>query len=314
MIDAMANHATRVRSYIDRHGVEAVEDFIDACLSLENMIDYHAALIERQERRERAPRSQEPDDEEDVVPRFRSKPYMERYINPPAYIEEQKTRIQERSRRKKHFPEAPHKDVLQFLLEHAPLENWERDVLAIVRDEAHYFAPQAMTKVLNEGWASYWHSAIMTQRALSDAEVVDFADQHSGALAMAPGRINPYKIIELFATEDRNKVRRTSRCATTSRNAGAGPCWARAPEVFEVRRARQRPDVHRRARGRDFASGLPQLRLRLGAGRWRVLTAIGASRAPARVATNLGQPIIHAGREPRQPRRAVPEASLKASP
>ena len=42
MIDEMANHATRVRSYIDRHGVETVEDFIDACLSLENLIDPHA--------------------------------------------------------------------------------------------------------------------------------------------------------------------------------------------------------------------------------------------------------------------------------
>ena len=199
MIDEMANHATRVRSYVDRHGVEVVEDFIDACLSLENLIDYHADMIERQERRERPPLSSEAEDEQEVVPRLKSKPYMERYINPPAYLEEQKARLQERARRKKHFPDEPHKDVLKFLLEHAPLENWERDVLSIVREEAYYFAPQAMTKVMNEGWASFWHSTIMTQRALNDAEVVDFADHHSGTLAMAPGRINPYKIgIELF--------------------------------------------------------------------------------------------------------------------
>src|SRR5215831_1963200 len=54
MIDEMANHATRVRSYIDRYGVETVEDFIDACLSLENLIDPHAEFIERRERRDRS--------------------------------------------------------------------------------------------------------------------------------------------------------------------------------------------------------------------------------------------------------------------
>jgi stage V sporulation protein R len=68
-----------------------------------------------------------------------------------------------------------------------------------VREEAYYFAPQGMTKIMNEGWASFWHSTIMTQRAMNDSEVIDFADQHSGTLVMGPGRFNPYKIgIELF--------------------------------------------------------------------------------------------------------------------
>ncbi len=52
-----------------------------------------------------------------------------------------------------HFPEQPEKDVLLFLIEHAPLKNWQRDVLTIVRDEAYYFYPQAQTKIMNEGWA-----------------------------------------------------------------------------------------------------------------------------------------------------------------
>ncbi|HLM43714.1 MAG TPA: SpoVR family protein, partial [Myxococcaceae bacterium] len=42
MIDEMANHATRVRRWIDKIGVEKVEDFIDRTLSLENLIDQHA--------------------------------------------------------------------------------------------------------------------------------------------------------------------------------------------------------------------------------------------------------------------------------
>jgi stage V sporulation protein R len=200
MIDQMANHATRVRSHIDRHGVEAVETFVDACLSLENLIDPHSAFIERRERREAPPLSSaEGDDEAAPVPRLPSKGYMERYINPPAFMEEQRARVAERAARQRRTPAEPRRDVLQFLVENAPIENWERDVLAIVRDEAYYFAPQAMTKIMNEGWAAYWHSTILTRRALTDAEVVDFADQHSGALAMSPGRLNPYKIgIELF--------------------------------------------------------------------------------------------------------------------
>jgi stage V sporulation protein R len=206
MIDEMANHATRVRSSIDRHGVEAVEDLIDACLSLENLIDYHGDFIERQERRERAPTEAEEDDARSKpVPRLKSKSYMEPYINPPAFIEEQKAKRAERAKRKKKVPAEPQRDVLQFLIDHAPLENWERDVLSIVREEAYYFAPQGMTKTLNEGWAAFWHSEIMTKRALTDAEVIDFADHHSGTTAMAPGRLNPYKIgIELLRDiEDR---------------------------------------------------------------------------------------------------------------
>jgi len=46
---------------------------------------------------------------------------------------------------------------------------------------------------------SYWHSTIMTQKALTPAEFIDYADHHSGTMAMSGGRLNPYKIgIELL--------------------------------------------------------------------------------------------------------------------
>jgi stage V sporulation protein R len=205
MVDAMANHATRVRHHIDRHGVEAVEDFIDACLSLENLIDYHAPFVER--RREPRPKTQAEEDADEAksVVRLPSKSYMEPYINPPSFLEQQKTKRAERAKRKRQVPSEPERDVLKFLLDHAPLESWEHDVLSIVREEAYYFAPQGMTKVANEGWAAFWHSMIMTQKALSASELIDYADQHSGTLAMTPGRMNPYKIgIELYREiEDR---------------------------------------------------------------------------------------------------------------
>ncbi|MEZ6064765.1 MAG: SpoVR family protein [Planctomycetaceae bacterium] len=89
--------------------------------------------------------------------------------------------------------------MLLFLLERAPLKDWQHDILAIIRDEAYYFAPQGQTKIMNEGWASFWHSTIMTRHGLTDADVVEYADHHSGTMAMSPHRLNPYKIgIELF--------------------------------------------------------------------------------------------------------------------
>ncbi len=97
------------------------------------------------------------------------------------------------------FPEHPEKDVLLFLISHAPLKPWQRDILSIIRDEAYYFAPQGQTKIMNEGWASYWHSTIMTTKALTSSEVIDYADHHSGTMATQRGRLNPYKLgIELL--------------------------------------------------------------------------------------------------------------------
>jgi stage V sporulation protein R len=201
MIDGMANHAARVRRHMARHGQDTVEDFIDTCLSLENLIDPMSPYIVRS----RAP-EEDDDDDEPQVGRLRAKGYMESFINPPEYLARQKKkREDEAKKQRKRFPEQPQRDVLAFLVEHAPLEHWQRDVLEIVRDEAYYFAPQAMTKIMNEGWASYWHSTILTQKALTAAEVIDYADANSGVLATSPGRLNPYKLgIELLRNiEDR---------------------------------------------------------------------------------------------------------------
>jgi hypothetical protein len=102
------------------------------------------------------------------------------------------------------YPAQPTRDVLLFLLKHARLDDWQQDILGIIRDEAYYFAPQAMTKVMNEGWATYWHSKLMTSHFLEAKEIVHYADQHSGVVHMAPGGFNPYKIgLEMFKDIER---------------------------------------------------------------------------------------------------------------
>jgi stage V sporulation protein R len=125
---------------------------------------------------------------------------MSDYINPPGALKAEEEELKKQQQAiERSFPERPEKDVLLFLIEHAPLKPWQRDVLSIIRDEAYYFAPQAQTKIINEGWASFWHSTIMTERALEPWECIDYADHHSGTMAMSRGRINPYKLgIELL--------------------------------------------------------------------------------------------------------------------
>jgi stage V sporulation protein R len=206
MMDEMANHGNRIRRYMDEVGVEEVEEFIDACLSIEDQIDVHSPFIRRRDEKSRydfTPDGKNGD--EDGPPRFRAKEYMDRFINPPARLAKAAKELEEKRREAKPFPERPERDVMLFILEHAPLNAWQADVLSIVRDEAYYFAPQAQTKIMNEGWASYWHSTIMTRQGVSAADIVNYCDHHSGTMASSPTQLNPYKLgIELFRDiEDR---------------------------------------------------------------------------------------------------------------
>jgi stage V sporulation protein R len=199
MMDEMANHGTRLRRYVEKFGEDEVEAFIDRCMSIDDLIDIHSTAIRRREEVSRYD-FKEVEDESVKLTRFKSKDYMDDYINPRAVLkaeEEERRKLKEQTAR--NFPEQPEKDVLLFLIENAPLKPWQRDVLSIVRDEAYYFAPQGQTKIMNEGWASFWHSTIMTQKGLSPSELIDYADHHSGTMATSRGRINPYKLgIELF--------------------------------------------------------------------------------------------------------------------
>jgi stage V sporulation protein R len=205
MMDEMANHATRFRRFIDRHGVDKVEDFIDRCLSLENLIDYHAPFIQRKPRPLTEEEKEASEGPVEVRGISTDREYMRDFLNPKEFMQGERKRLEAERARQKRFPEHPERDVLLFLIDNAPLERWEHEILAMLRDEAYYFAPQGQTKIMNEGWASYWHSTILTQKALRDSEVIDYADHHSGAMGIRPGALNPYKLgIELFRDiEDR---------------------------------------------------------------------------------------------------------------
>ncbi len=179
MVDTMADHGVRVRRYMERHGQEAVERFLDVALAIDNLIDPYLPLREARARTAPGPR---PLSRRERARRTLSAVTGDAPVEAPA-------------------PPAfrPTLDVLGFLVDNADLPDWQRDVLGIVRREAYYFVPQRMTKIMNEGWASFWHSRIMTRSVLGADEIVDFADCHSGATAARPGQLNPYKLgIDLF--------------------------------------------------------------------------------------------------------------------
>ncbi len=212
MIDEMGNHRTKIMRLMNKFGVDDIEEFIDCCLSLENLIDQRKVGFSNQKEDETHPDyienhknddhglMQAQGDDRPVVRKLKNtRDYMDQFVNPQSFLDSEKKKLEEAAQKSKKFPEFAERDVLLFLIEYAPLEAWEREVLSIIRDEAYYFAPQGQTKIMNEGWAAYHHTQMMTQKILDDSEIIDYADHHSGTTAQSSGRLNPYKLgMELF--------------------------------------------------------------------------------------------------------------------
>lgn len=198
MLAVMANHGTKIRRYMERYGQNRVEEFIDRVNSIENLIDVGMLFETSESRRQSEERMKAAateianlsDDRSNALKSFmRAKDRKEGGAPLPA------EEVSDLREKKINYP----RDIMHYLLENAPLEEWEADILGILRDEAYYYLPQRLTKIMNEGWASYWHSHIMTTRALKASEIIDYADHHAGVMAMSKQNINPYKIgIELY--------------------------------------------------------------------------------------------------------------------
>lgn len=203
MMDVMANHSTKIRRYIEIHGQDKVEKFIDQVLSLENLLDINhlfetgEVLQSRKEKLDKANAESESDgylndDRSDALRSFmRSKKKSAQNTEEEVADDDSVDFATNVGKGEV--------DILKFLIEHAPITEWQADIIGCLREEAYYFLPQRITKIMNEGWASYWHSKILTQRALDPSEILDFADTHAGVMVMSKKNINPYKVgIELM--------------------------------------------------------------------------------------------------------------------
>ncbi|HIL26459.1 MAG TPA: stage V sporulation protein R [Nitrospinaceae bacterium] len=93
------------------------------------------------------------------------------------------------------IPTEPEQDLFSFLLEHGKdYEDWELDLIEITKREAYYFMPQIQTKIMNEGWASFWHYKLMHQLDLPQKYHLPFLKSHNQVIQPHVGRINPYNL------------------------------------------------------------------------------------------------------------------------
>jgi stage V sporulation protein R len=169
-------------------------------LSLERLID-PAKAWERREPKRTAIRDERKVHTPYRLPVARDRLYMDPHINPEEWLTKQraKARREEIAEELGLFAE-PTRDILGHLRDHAPLKPWQQDIVAILWEEAMYFAPQIDTKVTNEGFASWCDHHLMAGKRLAalgqkthDAGIFEYARHKTGVLG-GKWSDNPYKL------------------------------------------------------------------------------------------------------------------------
>ncbi|WP_336344117.1 SpoVR family protein [Halalkalicoccus ordinarius] len=193
----LSRHARTVESAMADPEIDRseVERWIDNVLCVEDVIDQHRAFS-----RERVEESiDEDEDIEAALEGLGLSEEVRREVFDEAWLERHAGEGRSGS-----FPETPEPDLLAFLREHGKrydgeadrareMDPWQREILEMLRTESYYFAPQRMTKVMNEGWAAYWESMMMGEEGFAEAdEFIDYAD-HQARVLGSPG-LNPYKL------------------------------------------------------------------------------------------------------------------------
>ena len=200
--DAILDYLVFARRYVmeceERQGAAAVEEVLDACHALmQHGVDRYrrpaaptlkaesARLAEREAHRER-----------NFNDLWRTLPECESASTPGS------TGC---------FPSEPQENILYFVEKYSPrLEPWQRELVRIVRKLAQYFYPQAQTKVMNEGWATFWHYTILNrlheQGLVDDGFMLEFLKSHTNVISQpaydspAYNGLNPYALgCALFA-------------------------------------------------------------------------------------------------------------------
>lgn len=132
----------------------------------------------------------------------------------------------------KKFPPQPEKDLLLFIENFSrELSDWQRDILTMMREEMLYFWPQLETKIMNEGWASYWHQRIVRELDLTSAEAIEFAKLNAGVVQPSKTGINPYYLgLKIFEDIEERYNNPTEEMKQRGVKPGSG-----REKMFEVR-------------------------------------------------------------------------------
>ncbi len=186
IVEQAAAHAHRIEQIIKEEGEQRVEAVLDCALSLEPHIDTQQIL-----NRKPYPGKQKP-----TTP-VSPEGFRGRYAELPG-----ETSVQMREPVGLRIPPKPEKDLLWFIANYGPdLEEWERDIFLAVRKEAWYFQPVFNCQIMNEGWASYWHSRLLREADfLPSATYVDCMKTHSDVVSPYAGdqqvalKLNPYHV------------------------------------------------------------------------------------------------------------------------
>lgn len=162
-------HAERIRHYEFQCGLKNVEEFIDSVLSIKYYVD------------------------EDCEEQSKTKPRCNASRLPREWEDLFSPSREEDESKRGRFPAESTQDIMGFIMRNAAdLEDWQRDIMGIIRAEMLYFRPQITTKIINEGWAAYWHREIMRKLPLTPAEQVDFARLNAKLLTNFKMSVNPY--------------------------------------------------------------------------------------------------------------------------
>jgi stage V sporulation protein R len=177
-IETFKAHALRVRRYAEDPsiGIEKVERILDSAHAMSWQCRRNLAIrkLTHEEQTERAIDAAQP----------RQDPFKNLHVR-PEFHEPDLHKV----------PLEPDEDVLLFIRDHNPyLAEWEKDLLTIVDEEAKYFLPMMETKIMNEGWASYWHKQILESLDIDQGLRIEFIVRHNQVLRPIPGQINPYHL------------------------------------------------------------------------------------------------------------------------
>lgn len=193
IIESMAVAAERFRHYELAHGQQNVEKFIDSVMSIQEHIDPHKNI--KKNNKKNQSKNNCPGRKKDVA-------YEDLWNLDKTTCS---SKCQCCTKKQNKNPANPEKDLLMFILDNAKeLDEWQLDIISTLRDEMFYFWPQMQTKIMNEGWATYWHLRIMREMDLSEAEAIEFAKMHAGVIIPSPSSINPY-LLGLKMFEDIEK-------------------------------------------------------------------------------------------------------------
>ncbi|HJU21943.1 MAG TPA: SpoVR family protein [Casimicrobiaceae bacterium] len=194
--EAILDYLVFARHYVmeceERHGAEAVEEVLDAC---------HALMAHGVDRYRRpAPHTLKVETERlKAREAYRESQFNDLWRTVPTKSHEK------RKPREDRFPAEPQENILYFVEKHSPkLEPWQRELVRIVRKLAQYFDPQAQTKVMNEGWATFWHYTILNRLhekgLVDDGFMLEFLKSHTNVIAQpaydskAYSGLNPYAL------------------------------------------------------------------------------------------------------------------------